>query len=456
MVTREQVDQEIEKTLDAFKDRLEKNVKNGKDFWTDEICNEEGLQSRCEGLSIFLLQDLDAPEKVQKYLPAEKIKEEINTIHKTVMDKGFIPAPYDFYKELVGNQIKPADFIDTVTFVLACMTRAMKILSRISRLEEDTAERIYQMIHKSIKWLIDTHIPKQGWSGFCNKTSPFIYSTWTATDCLEVFGILEEIAIDDMTKKLMDELNGKLGETKEWLSSFAGRQSHDEWQSDPAKIGGTELVISVYGLDALLNLEVHKDEPKLVINLLTALNKAWNDAERRFYRGEAHLLRARDEGEAADIKYEDDSGLLMGLRCFAKAGRVLRDELSRINLYDKITETLEEMFGQLKDPKDGFCNGEGLWVDCEKHFSIYMTQRAIEALIEYRKFLPPGQVDMSQIDRKIDELLRTVRKMGSDLNEIKDHFVLMKDVTKVVEKKGDDSNELKGLKELKGRTPKKE
>jgi len=429
MVTREQIDQEIE-------------VKNNKDFWSDDTCKKEGLQSRCEGLSVFLLQGLDAPEKVEQYLSTERIKQEINAIHKTVMGEGFIPKPYEFCQALEDDQIEPPEFSDTVTFVLWCSIISRNVLLRTKKLDEETKQKTDQLIDKSIDWLIDTHISKQGWSGFRNKTSSFIYSTWTVANCVDAFEILEETATDN-TRKLMEKLKGKLNETREWLARFAGKQTDEEWESDPARIGGRKIGYGVYGLDMLTSLRVHETQPQLLIDLTMLLNEAWNNSEARFYKDAGvHLLRARnegEEGEAADISYDDDSGLLMGLMALSKASRVLRDELSRTDSYDNITKTLEEMFSQLKDPEEGFYDRGGLWVDCEKRFSIYMTQRAIEALIEYKKSLPRPPVDMNLINGKIDELLRVVRKMDINVGKLLDDKALVDDVGRALD---DFQNEL--------------
>ena len=413
MVANKEIKKRIEETLSAFKDRLEENERKGKDFWSDDVYGE-GLQNKCEGLEVLLIPHLTKPKELLKYLSTEALKKSVEGAYKTVNEKGFIPTPYESYEELIKNEVEPPEFIDTVSYVLTASIHAQSILAQLKELDDDTNRMINELISKSIKWLVNNHIPTGGWSGFHNPTITHIYSTWSAMECLSEVRAFESRATGDTLEAIKEFIN-IVPVVKEWIIAFAEKQG-DEWESDDSEAPARDVIYNVYGLDVLTDLEVEKTNPGTVENVVRKTLERWGKAKKRFLGVKKHYPSATNKkGERIEIEWEDESMLILSISALSKVTGSFKDKLSKIEyssgmtLYDKINITLEEMLDELS--RRFF--ERGLWTDVNKNFSIYMTERIIEAMLEYTEFLSPP-IDVSLINEKIDSLIEIVGKIDQN------------------------------------------
>jgi len=409
VANKEIIKKRIEETLSAFKDRLEENERKGKEFWSDDSYGE-GLQNKCEGLEAFLIPHLAKPKELLKYLPTETLKKSIEGVYKTVNEKGFIPTPYESYKDLITSEVEPPEFIDAVSYTLTASIHAKSILTQLKVAEAD--KMLTELIEKSIKWLVDNHIPDKGWSGFNKPKVTHIYSTWSAIECLSEIRTLESFATGETLERIK-EFTNIVPEVKEWLTAFAEEQQGELWNSDDFA-PSPHVIYNLYGLDTLTNLEVDKTHPEIVERAIKKIIKRWDNAPRDFLKKKSHYPRATNKrGDSIEIEWEDESVLIIGISALSKIGGAFKESTieyeTGIPLYEKINKTLEKMFYKLND----ISLKDGLWTDEKDNFSIYMTERIIEALLEYKEFLSPP-VDVSLINEKIDSLIEMVSKADQE------------------------------------------
>ena len=484
MVSRREVEERIKETLFALKRRLEENIRNNKALWSDDSFGE-GLQIRCEGLEAFLIPCLawtpvHKPEDISNYLPIKTLKDEVNSVHKTVIEEGFVSTPY-LYDRLEQEGIHPAEFIDTVSYALTAMIHAREILLQTGELDADTDKKIIEVVNKGLKWMIDNHIPNGGWSGFPFKTVTHVYSTWTAVECLwEIERLVSRGAPDD-TNRLFEEFKKCCLESKNWIVGFAKKQ-REIWVSDDGDLPTTGVIYNIYGLATLLALDVEEEYPDIILKEIKSIIKRWRRRKEEFQRSTFHYFYLKREGssELLEIDYEDESILILAISALSEAATALKDRLpteklsSTESLDNAVSRTLSEMFEALYDR----FYKNGLWTDASGRFSIYMTERVLEALLAYAEYLGPPPMDLTQIGEKINTVIEAVGKVSRSgdeilgrldaldrrmssieaaVNEIKELFSKLeaKIVDKIVERARSGSEEIEAIERVKKHAPKR-
>jgi hypothetical protein len=415
MPTRKEMYEEIEETLSAFKIRLEENKRNNKPFWSDVEFEEGGLQIMCEGLETFLNPYFSKPKELQKYLSANFVKEQIDEIYRVVVDdkEGFVPTPYPTYKELI-EKVEPPEFIDTASYILTLTVHAEKFLTQNNELDDKTKKKTSELINRSLTWLIDNHIPNEGWSGICKKTVTHIYPTWSTMSALPEIEILKSAASQE-TSELIKKFENVVSATRNYLTEFAKDQGEELWKGH-SKTRDRAIIYCVYGLETLIYLGVQKDNPELILNLTKTILSGWNENTDWFLEPETHYFYATEKER---IGYEDSSILALSIKTLSKVGNSFgKNEISQVEIsgitLDKVLETtLEKMFAILNEKF--YQKEKGLWTDTSGRFSIYMTERVIEAMLVYAEFLGAPEPTLTEINEKIDGLIDMVSKIDQDI-----------------------------------------
>jgi len=227
-------------------------------------------------------------------------------------------------------------------------------------------------------------------------------------------------------------------------------------------------------LNILINLGVHKTEPRLTIDVIRTIIDVWNERPKSFSETETHYFKAVKESKKSEVPYEDSSILPMFLVAACRVGKELKDALCSAGLYEILDNTLQDMFDELE--KSFYKNG--LWTDASGRFSIYMTERVLEALLAYAEYLGPPPMDLTQIGEKINTVIEAVGKVSRSgdeilgrldaldrrmssieaaVNEIKELFSKLeaKIVDKIVERARSGSEEIEAIERVKKHAPKR-
>lgn len=412
MVTSKDLHDLIEGTLQNFKARLMKNIQDKKSFWSDDEYGE-GLQNRVEGLEAFFIpfysKDFNG---VSKYISADDLKKEIENIYNIVKSDGFKPTPYieSDLEEILKKHIKKHDFIDSVSYTLTTIVAGMLCLNNAGKLDGNTNEMSIYLLKKCIKWLTESHNPNGGWTGFSEVINiSNIYATWSALSVIPEVNVIlaEKFRIDDDLKNLSKQLIKISFDCKKWLLEF-GKVQGKYWDCDTQDGAARGVIYTVYGLDTLYLLEAHNEKAgfDLMIDTLERIVTVWDDYKEKFMTQEVHALPAEldKKGNPILIKYEDSSILTVSIKAVSRFAYILKSKQLNNDILVKSERLLSEMYEDLiqKRLKDN------LWTDTGGRFSIYVTERVIEALVAYEKFLTPIVQKQDLITDKIDSILSKI------------------------------------------------
>jgi archaellum component FlaC len=463
MKTKTDIENKILQTLDAFKSKLLSNIDAKRGYWCDET-SEEGLQIICEGLEAFLIPFLDKPKDITKYIPLSDLKSEISRIYDVVSKEGFIATPY-LDKDLKELGIDPPEFIDTVSYVLTCALHAKIILKDNNELDKETKEKIDYLIEKGINWIINTYIDKEnekGWAGFKPSESslPHIYSTWSAIEALvSIFEYINE-SDESYPKELRDCIKRAkdiLKDFKGWVLEFAKRQGN-EWSDImcldidiPTRTG---VIYNIYGLNILY--DIYEDGDKelldLMIKELKKILEHWEFNKHRFiedrFRSQRHRFiyqRSKRKLEKT-LEYDDESILIVAIMVLSYILKRFESILSQveyeegINLKDALIGAIDQMIIELYNIyyKNGFC------VDIEGKFSIYITERVVEALVAYAGYLG-CRIEVRDIVEKLDALsekmdevfnqvVNSIESLKKEIKFVREHVESLSNIQEIVQK----------------------
>lgn len=430
MPTKEDVNKLIQETLKSVKSRLQENKGNNKAFWSDDDF-DEGLQSRCEGLEIFLIPHLDKPGLFLQYFSADELRKEIEAIYEVVNQRGFIAEPY-LLEEFEKNKVAPPEFIDVVSYVLTVTIHSRWILAELEELPKEIDQKITYIINRCLSWLIETHIPGEGWSGLAMKTVSHVYATWSAVLCLPEIEAFEAMAADETKGKIKKFKAALYDDTQKWLIKF-GKEQGKTWESDTSQFASSSIIFSVYGLESLLVLRVQRQEPELVKDLITRIITWWDERTRQYLSKTEHSFFASEATKGAvKIDYSDESVLVISLLTLAEACIHFKQELSEARysatetVYQRIHSVMEDMYEKLSERF--FDKSKGLWTTDTKDqaFSIYVTERAIEALLAYKVLLVPAPLPpekiVEQLHEAVDGLISSVEKLRNEIGTMENRI----------------------------------
>lgn len=400
-----------QKHTEILKDSLKAVYKYRKDgkAWIDEDSSERGILSTLEGLECFgsvaarLGQIKNVDKKYQVFKMEESIiQEDLDYILKTINDQGYPPSPYldkEFAKQGVVYQKGLTDFVDTVSFFITCMLDLIAYYPIVYSKQIPRKEEIEIHVKDAIKWLIDNMIiqeDKAFWSWGANSVSdtiPSLYFTWSAIIGLTYALDSEDVPISDTYKQ---EITYKLNLVANWLCSIlvkSGDEPELRCRVDypgisEAEEGSPESLLIYWG-DAIswlcdCSAEIPVEKRDLQILLFNLLN-IFRNREFRRIRASGHVIRSRQLSgdELFECVYTDRSYkyLLLGVLCWYykqnKESVIVLDDHN----FDDLQRFIERQLNELLNNR---ISESGVWDRTEEDtFIIYLTQRAIEALLSY-------------------------------------------------------------------------
>ncbi len=397
---------ELRESLESL---LALRLQEGK--WDDSE-KEPGLLRTLEAMSCFgspayyfeKLRIYDRRFEIVK-IPEEILNEDLNCVIDTVKSSGFPPSPYldsDFKKLGVPYEKGKTDFIDTLSFFTSSMLDVMEYYEVVYKKECPRYEEIQSYLKEAFNFLISNAFleDKNAYWFWGNKDLaekiPSIYFTWSAVVALSYaiqspFAPLSEADKVKMKSLLQGVLNWVSGIVKEdpdypekrWRISYPRFADSVSGRHESLLI----YVGSIFDWLSQLDIIVTRDLAQKI--LYTFLDIYRNQQMWRF-EGGSHLIllpgRIAGSKGTVMIEYEDRSYeylLLSVLSWFY----MLHHE-NKMTLQERDSNDLDSLIDDLRkklitdrDPQKKLWKKDG--------FLLYLTQRAIESITTYLRYVYP-------------------------------------------------------------------
>ncbi len=431
---------------DALANLLKIREEKGK--WIDSE-NNEGILKTLEALSCFLNTSYyyEAIKKIYRNFNTPKIDErilesDIEYILKHIEEKGFSPSPYlddEFNKLNIKYESGKTDFTDTVGFFVTNSLDLFKYFNEVYKKDYQNIKMRDYLI-KAINWLINNAFVKENtayWSwgkkDYCSDV-PSIYFTWVAVVSLSYALKSNYSPLSDKEKeKIIDLLN----KTSNWLSvilqedpQFKGiRWSINYAGYEDTITGRTEaLLIYLSNIIYWLNYaDIHVEEStinkifKTIIDIYKT-KQLWRiDLSSHTIILPTNLTKLDQEKM---IKYEDRAYeylLLTALTWFylkLEEKKLIANEEERKIITDYIDYVLNKIIEE-SDP------AIKLWK--KDSFLIYMTQRAIEAIIYYitNYEIYSGKLPPTPEEETLKLFMKNIEEIKTKLQDMQDEFLIL-------------------------------
>ncbi len=413
------IDANIKTTLRNFYQRLRRNMDEGKPLWSDDEFSQ-GLQNVCEGLEIFILPFKEKPHAVFDFILIDDIRSAIAYVSQTIKSEGLIASPY-MHTELTEQFVEPPEFTETISYILTAICHAWDVLAKTDNLAEDISKEILEIVHLCLDWIEKAHQEKEGWAPFLVESATHIYSTWSIVEAAETLKTsdFKDKAILEKKRIILDKL---IPDTREWFSSFAEKQKGNKtWPADMTDFATSNPINNIYALNVLHDLELTIEDIDITTELIRNILSLWDKSKTQFFSPQNHYFYIyKPKGDKDAIDYQDSSALVVSIMVLAEVGKSLRDYLSRevftgdVTFIQKLSASLEEMYVELK--KRNY--NEGLWRDASGRFSIYMTERVIEALIAYKDFVLSATRDLGGLDDRLDQISNKLDEIAARVEDV--------------------------------------
>jgi hypothetical protein len=246
------------------------------------------------------------------------------------------------------------------------------------------------------------------WSGR-NPAAGHVYFTYTAVIALREFLESNEGKGEEQLSAEVETLFPKV---KDWLVAWYNGK---RWPESPRTPLETHIIYTIYGLLTLLALRVQNDNKVKSImkaateEIITEWNKGTSpEMVNEFFEEVSHDLPFRAGPHR--IGYEDRSTLCVGLSALARTY-----DLSLLDRKELDGPT-NSMFAYLRNDR----LDDGTWY--RPDFEFYYTQRAIEAVTDFAKYVPEIEIRITE-KNLINALLKVLQDqqfIKLVVNEIKE------------------------------------
>jgi len=435
---------------DSLKELLKIREKEGK--WIDNE-NQVGILKTLEALTCFAsmsnyydnLRRLDSSFNLVK-IPEEILKDDIESILSDIREMGYPPYPYlkeDFDKNNIVVQKGKTDFTETVAFVVTTFLDLLEYANIVYKkskfLHKDTPlyKELLDNIKNGVEWLKNNVILDEdgesiywSWSGKDISNIPSVYFTWDAVVALSESVQSRFSPISEDEKEGIKEL---LRGVSKWLSKIIVKDEdfpeRDRYRIKYRRFGDSfsgrheSLLIYITSIiDWLRQAEVYVNE-ELILKVLKTVVDFYKSGEANVkFKSGQHLLRLEKEVTGLDhpinLEYEDksfDYVMVSALSWYSwafneKKVLIIEEDLYKqvINFvtpiaYERVVKTRRE------DNK--------LWSQDE--FNIYLTQRALESIISFLRYVYPYTVQRLLTTKQAVELAvkETLKEIVPEIEE---------------------------------------
>ncbi|MBU2523412.1 MAG: hypothetical protein KKE23_03940 [Nanoarchaeota archaeon] len=407
------------KKSQAVKDLIENvlremaSIRKERGQWTDDDNKTPGIIMSCEALESFFIPSLSIPgigSNLLNIIDLETIKKTIEYVSAQVEEKGFAGSPYvnftktDLGEKEGGKDGKGGDIpvADSASFVVCAFLDAKRLLG--DKLDNNLVDKMDKQIIEGLQFLKDSHAgDNKGWAwGKIDKKFSFLYFTWTTIEALElIFSEKYKGVIPSGADLYIQELKIKSNHAQNWIvKTLIEQGSENEFKNDlrSKKIDYTEGDESLYyTLWALIVLLLTGHEKKEEIDqglkfVMKYFNESSKVREQCMYESFAFRLDG-DKRTLHREKYEDRSFVPLMLKALTL------HIFSSPEKQGEFHKDIEEFLNLLLGNKARSYNY--VW-DTAKNYSIFYTERAIEALtrlyLYYEKFRIEEELEEEAIE----------------------------------------------------------
>ena len=402
----EEVDRLMNNTFKALKEKL---IPEGtpKIEWKDDISSGEGIQSICEGLESFVLPLSRYPVELMRYISPNLIAESIECLYEQIKETGFLPTPYlSIVNPLKSHSeirnIDNPNFIDTVSYAISTAYESHIALKKVEHVSGKWEAQTIYIISEGLKWLCDYHTGGKGWNGLSMKQPPVshLYSTWSAIMLSNLVGDIEREGIIDTDKYHLNDtlhtLRKDLIEAANWLTTYNFKMEYDGPGGEQGELRHAYyLLYKLYAECFIFNA----DDTLIDVKNKTILDEVSQTLSRiredPLLPEAYHKFPIYIKDRLVHILYQDISiKNYIYMASYSEAGRALlsikrktqntKEKMDSKKLLIFISEKLIVSFNEIKKHHE---KNNNLWCTNDKKFSLYLTERAIEALISLRSFI---------------------------------------------------------------------
>ena len=435
---------------DSLKELLKIREKEGK--WVDNE-DQVGILKTLEALTCFAsmsnyydnLRRLDSSFNLVK-IPEEILKDDIESILSDIEEIGYPPYPYlkeDFDKNNIVVQKGKTDFTETVAFVVTTFLDLLEYANIVYKkskfLHKNTPlyKKLLDNIKNGVEWLKNNAIIDEDgesiyWSWGRRDVSniPSVYFTWNAVVALSESVQSRFSPISEDEKEGIKEL---LRGVSKWLNKIIVKDEdfpeRDRYRIKYRRFGDSfsgrheSLLIYITSIiDWLRQAEVYVNE-ELILKVLKTVVDFYKSGEANVkFKSGQHLLRLEKEITDLDhpinLEYEDrsfDYVMVSALSWYSWAFNEKRVLIIEEDLYkqviDFVTPVAYERVVKMRREDNK------LW--SQEEFNIYLTQRALESIVSFLRYVYPYTVQRSLTTKQAVELAvkETLKEIVPEIEE---------------------------------------
>lgn len=414
--------------LNKVKDEIVKKYKDKNNVFADDKISDKGLINHCAGLiSILLTQSANTKEKILTDEDNDIINKELVYILDTIKETGYNCTPLTSNEKLQNNlklnKITDFVFTESLSWVISLMILCYYLnKENLIEINEEVKDKVSKTLRDALEIACNIAIENGGWGIANGCTSPDLYFSNSITEAFADFadyilgesekeiGIGADYAMKEFIgQELIDRINEKRKITSRWLIG--------NYLEELEKGLG-------YKNDNFLNLY----NSYYIINMLILNNadssfkeegrKIYKAIEMGIYYSRIYFQKAKDtEGWWAD---EDKSTLAIEFpnykdissNTLKKAFNIRPEDPNLVpmslrsnvlysfyisNGSDKKIDNLFEVILSDKNEKYEIWDRYG--------YNIFITEKSIEALIDYYDYLCKYEQDNSK-EEKLTEVIQ--------------------------------------------------
>lgn len=387
------------------------NIRLQKNQWDDSE-NEPGLLRTLEAITCFgspayyyeTLKIFERKFEIIK-IPEEILISDLKSILDVYQQKGFPPSPYldsDFARLGIDYKKGKTDFTDTVSFFSTTLLDLMEYFEVVYNKEIPEYQKVQQALKEVIDWLVNNAIHSNGlvywtWgSKDIAQNIPSVYFTWSATVALSY--ILQS-KYSPLSENDKERITNLLRGVSRWISNIIEEDPNfpnQRWRINYQRFDDTEagrkeaLLIYIMGINDWMNQVGITIDPKILKNVLNTVLDIWRTGQMFRFEGGDHLIilppSATGLKKEIMLEYEDRSYeyLLLSVLCwFYMAHKENKFPINQNDSND-LDIFIDELRKKLLADRDSITK---LWK--KDSFLLYLTQRALEAIMTYMRYVYP-------------------------------------------------------------------
>lgn len=379
--------------------------------WNDSE-NEPGILRNLEAFSCFgspayyydKLKILDRRFEIIK-VPEDALISDINNVIKRVNEVGYPPEPYldsEMRKFNIKYQKGKTDFVDTASFISSSILDLMEYYEVVYNKEIELSENLLKVLKDSLDWLVKNAIDMNGkvaWS-WGNKdfseSIPSVYFTWSAVVALSYAVSSKYSPLSDVEKSKIKSLLAAVGKWIEDIIADDVDFPGERWRIKYPRFSDTfngkaesllVYVVSIFDWLSQIDIEVQRD---VIYKILKTILDIYRKSQMWRFEGGSHIIlippEITDGKTTFMLEYEDRACeyLLLSALSWYYMKHNEKKYIIEDSDYQDLENLIEELRKKLINDRDPV---KKLWK--KDGFLLYLTQRAIEAITTYLRYVYP-------------------------------------------------------------------